>query len=128
MKSSHALSGTVALHSIPKRSSLILPSTSSASRISDKKTSARPTGRKRLHGLRSTRNSSDDDDCLVSGAVEELFSGACWLSGDAAPSSTDHPHTSAAAAADPEAVAAICSDDDTSGDGDVVLDGGLRVY
>jgi hypothetical protein len=74
----------------------------------------------------------------VTDSAEQLFAGASWLSGDAAPSSfsTAAASSSADTAADDasagldgerDAAAAVCSDDDTSGDGDIVLDGGLKV-
>ena len=87
--------------------------------------------------------SSSDDEVEegaghVTDSAEQLFAGASWLSGDAAPSSfsTAAAASSADAAADDAsagldgergAAAAVCSDDDTSGDGDIVLDGGLKV-
>lgn len=85
--------------------------------------------------------SSSDDEVEegaghVTDSAEQLFAGASWLSGDAAPSSFSTAAASSSTAADDasagldgerDAAAAVCSDDDTSGDGDIVLDGGLKV-
>jgi hypothetical protein len=83
-------------------------------------------------------SSSDDEVPLAAASAEQLFAGASWLSGDAAPSS--FPSSDAASLPSSSLVvsgndgglesgsaAAVNSDDDTSGDGDIILDGGLRV-
>ncbi len=73
-------------------------------------------------------SSDESDECGAGVSAEELFAGAFWLLGDAAPSSfPTAPVDDADAAADAGAAAVVCSDDDTSGEGDIVLDAGLRV-
>jgi hypothetical protein len=150
--SSHATpAGTIALHSIPKRAKT-LPTSSSKSQEKigsnySKRTSGPRSSKRSLPPVVFSSSSSDgssmEDEKKAkvgsrsSGDAQEMFAGASWLSGDAAPSS----RAFAAASGDSAAVAdgavasddggdqaaAICSDDDTSGDGDIILDGGLRV-
>jgi hypothetical protein len=124
-------SGTIALHTIPKRNRHD-PSAPAPAPTSSSSARHRPSSSKRSVAFES---SDDADEADVGGAgvsAEELFAGAAWLSGDAAPSSFasvsvtgDADAADAAAAAD--AAGLVCSDDDTSGEGDIVLDAGLRV-
>jgi hypothetical protein len=137
-------SGTIDLHSIPKRTKHI-PSEPAASSGKGKSALNPRISRSKSSKLAPVvfESSSDEDAGEGAGRVtdsaEQLFAGASWLSGDAAPSSFSTAATSSgdtAGAADDansaldgdrDAAAAVCSDDDTSGDGDIVLDGGLRV-
>ena len=127
--SSRIPSGTIAFHSIPKRTK---PASSSAAHKFNRRSSLGSKSSKRTAVVFSS--SSSDDDDVAHACAEELFAGAAWLTGEAAPSSIPSAAAAAvdsgtAAAVDVggDGAAAVCSDDDTSGSGDIVLDGGLRV-
>jgi hypothetical protein len=134
-------SGTIALHTIPKRNRHGPPAPAPSSSSSSAR--HRPSSSKPSKRAVAFESSDDADEADAGGAgvsAEELFAGAGWLSGDAAPSSFASAPVAgdadaAAAAADAAVAAAdaadaaglVCSDDDTSGEGDIVLDAGLRV-
>jgi hypothetical protein len=129
-------SGTIALHTIPKRNRHGPPAPAPAPTSSSSSARHRPSSSKsskRAVAFESSDDADEADEADAGGAgvsAEELFAGAGWLSGDAAPSSFASAPVAGdadAATAAADAAGLVCSDDDTSGEGDIVLDSGLRV-